>query len=56
VTISIGAAAGNKIILFAPAVQMINPSKQEISGARLIGYDLRFTPSSGNDELTIVTQ
>lgn len=53
---TIGTAAGYKIILHAPAVQLINPTKQEINGARLIGYDLRIVPVSGNDELRIVTQ
>ncbi len=54
--LTIGTAAGNKIILFAPAVQMINPTKRDLNGSRLIGYDLRFTPLAGNDELRIVTQ
>jgi hypothetical protein len=54
--LTIGTAAGNKIILFAPKVQLINPSKQDMQGSRLIGYDLRVTPNSGNDELTIITQ
>lgn len=56
---TIGTAAGNKIILHAPAVQLINPSKAELNGTRLIGYDLRLVPTaagSGNDELRIVTQ
>lgn len=53
---TVGTAAGNKIIVFAPSVQMINPTKQEINGSRLCGYDLRIVPSSGNDELRIVTQ
>lgn len=53
---TIGTAAGYKIILHAPAVQLINPTKQEINGARLIGYDLRIVPVSGNDELRIVTK
>ena len=26
------------------------------NGRRLIGFDLRFLPSAGNDELTIVTK
>lgn len=52
--IDIGTVAGNRIMLHAPAVQLINPSKQEINGSRLIGYDLRLVPSSGNDELRIV--
>jgi hypothetical protein len=54
--LTIGTAAGNKIILFAPAVQMINPRKEELDGSRMIGFDLRFTPLAGNDELVIVTQ
>ena len=56
---TIGTAAGNKIIIHAPAVQLINPSKGEVNGTRLIGYDLRLVPTaagSGNDELRIVTQ
>jgi hypothetical protein len=55
--LTIGLAAGNKIILHAPAVQLINPTKQNINGRRLCGYDLRLVPgSAGNDELRIVTQ
>lgn len=54
--ITIGSAAGNKIIVHAPAVQLINPVKAELNGRRLIGYQLRVVPSSGNDELRIVTQ
>ena len=56
---TIGTAAGNKIIIHAPAVQLINPSKGELNGTRLIGYDLRLVPTAagtGNDELRIVTQ
>lgn len=54
--LTIGTAAGNKIILFAPAVQLINPSKQELNGRRLVGYDCRFVPVSGNDEVRLITQ
>ena len=54
--LTIGTAAGNKIILFAPAVQRITPTKQELNGRRLIGYDLRFVPVSGNDEVRVITQ
>lgn len=53
---TIGSAAGNKIILFAPAVQLLAPKKVEKNGRRLIGYDLRFLPLNGNDEWRIVTQ
>jgi hypothetical protein len=53
--LTIGTATGNKMIIHAPAVQLINPSKQELNGSRLIGYDLRIVPNTGNDELRIVT-
>lgn len=59
VALTIGLSAGNKIILFAPAVQLINPAKQDYNGARLIGYDMRLVPTpagTGNDELRIITQ
>lgn len=56
--LTIGLTTGNKIIIYAPAVQLINPSKQDVNGSRLIGYDLRLVPTaagSGNDELRIVS-
>lgn len=53
--LTIGLSAGNQIIVYAPAVQMINPKKVDANGERLIGYDLRFTPLSGNDELVIAS-
>lgn len=54
--LTIGTAAGNKIILFAPKVQLINPKKVDRNRARLVGFDLRLVPNAGNDELLIVTQ
>lgn len=53
---TIGTAAGNKIILFAPAVQLITPAKAELNGKRVQGYSLRLCPLAGNDELRIITQ
>lgn len=56
---TIGLAAGNKIIVHAPAVQLLSPSKVDLNGRRLVGFDLRFVPSpggAGNDEWRIVTQ
>lgn len=49
-----GTAAGYKAMLFLPALQLINPSKVEVNGRLLCGYDLRAVPSSGNDEIKIV--
>lgn len=54
--LTIGTAAGNKIIVFASAVQLTNPRKSELNGKRLIGFDLRLVPINGNDEWLIVTQ
>lgn len=49
-----GSVAGGKVLLFAPAAQRINPSHQDNDGRIHIGFDLRLTPVSGNDELRIV--
>lgn len=56
VAITIGTSTGNKMIVHAPSVQLVNPKKVDKSGARMIGYDLRLVPTSagtGNDELRI---
>jgi hypothetical protein len=53
--LTIGTAAGNKILIYMPKVQLINPKKAEREKARLIGYDLRLVPNSGNDDITIIT-
>lgn len=49
-----GTTAGNKMLVFAPSVQLINPRKEDKGGRRMIGFDLRFLPSTSNDELKIV--
>lgn len=49
-----GVTGGNKVLVFAPAVQRINPRQADYNGYRHISLDLRLTPSSGNDELLIV--
>jgi hypothetical protein len=53
VGITHGTAAGNTIVLFAPAVQRINPRVEDVEGRAMLSMDLRLTPSSGNDELRI---
>ncbi len=53
-----GTVVGQKVLLHLPTAQFINPSKTELNGRRLIGYDLRAVPTpggSGNDELRITT-
>lgn len=49
-----GTTAGGKIIVFAPAVQRINPRHVDFNGNAHLGTDLRLLPSAGNDELRIV--
>lgn len=51
---TIGTAAGNKVLVFAPAAQLTNPRKSELNGKRLIGFDVRLVPVNGNDEWRIV--
>lgn len=51
----LGSSTGNKIMLHLPAVQFINPKKEELQGKRLIGFDLRVVPVSGNDEIRIIS-
>ena len=49
-----GTVAGNKVMVWMPAVQITTPSKADENGKLMIGYDLRLVPSAGNDELKIV--
>jgi hypothetical protein len=48
-----GTIANRKVGVFMPTVQLINPTKGELNGKRMISYDLRVVPSSGNDEIRI---
>lgn len=50
-----GTVANNKLLFWLPSVQRINPTKAEANGKRLVGFDLRAVPVSGNDEIRIVT-
>ena len=49
-----GTTAGYKVMFYAPAVQLIDPSIVDNNGKLLCGYKARFVPSSGNDELKLV--
>ncbi len=48
-----GTTAGAIVGVFMTATQLINPSKADVNGRRLIGFDLRSVPSAGNDDLVI---
>ena len=49
-----GSTAGSKVIVYAPAMQLINPVDEEYNGRLLNGFDARLVPSAGNDELRLV--
>jgi len=49
-----GTVAGYKILVFFPVVQLLNPTKVDVDGRLLIGYDVRALPSAGNDEFKLV--
>lgn len=51
----LGLTTGNRIMLFMPAVQLINPTKEVFNGQRMIAYDLQVNPVAGNDELRIIS-
>lgn len=48
-----GTATGNRVLVFAPQVQLINWSKADVNGRRLISFDGRILPTTGNDDLRI---
>jgi hypothetical protein len=50
-----GTVANDKVMVFMPAVQLKEPTKEELNGERLIGYKLRMLPLTGNDEIRLVT-
>jgi len=50
-----GTVANRKSGIWIPQVQLINPAKAEINGKRLISFDLRCVPTSGNDEIRLIT-
>ena len=52
---TIGTATGNKIMLYAPAVQFKNPKKVDFNGQILIGLDMALLPVAGNDEIKLIS-
>ena len=52
-----GTVAGYKLLTFMPNVQLKSPAKGNLSGRRVIDYEINPVPSTGagNDELRIVT-
>jgi hypothetical protein len=50
------ATAGQIVGIYMAGVQLINPKKTDFNGRRLIGFDMRSVPVSGNDDLIIYTK
>lgn len=53
-----GTVNGFRVGLFLPTVQFINPTKEELNGRRLLGYDLRGVPDpagTGNNEVRVLS-
>lgn len=50
-----GTVANQRSMLWVPGAQLINPTKGEINGKRMVGFDIRAVPVAGNDEMRIVT-
>ncbi len=49
-----GAAAGYRMSVTGPAVQLIEPAETEVNDRALEGWSMRWTPSTGNDEMRLV--
>jgi len=49
-----GTVQGDKVMVFMPSVQRIEPTKEEKNGMRMLGYKLNVNPKAGNDEIRIV--
>ena len=50
-----GTVANLKSGVWLPAVQLINPTKAEVNGKRLVSFDMRCVPLTGNDEVRLIT-
>lgn len=54
VALKVGLVTGNSILIYGPAVQLSSPKKVDVQGIRYVGFDLKFIPVSGNDEIRLV--
>lgn len=51
-----GTVANQRMLMWMPTVQRINPQKTEVNGKRMVSFDLRLVPgTTGNDEIRVVT-
>ena len=51
-----GTAAGNIVVVHMPKIQRLNPRIEDVNGQAFHTYDFRALPTSGNDELRIVSR
>lgn len=49
-----GTVQGDKVLVFMPSVQRIEPTKEEKNGQRMLAYKLNVNPKNGNDDIRIV--
>ena len=56
VSLEHGTTAGSIVGVHMAAVQLINPTKADANGRRLIGFDTRSVPVVGNDDLIIYSK
>lgn len=50
-----GTVPNDKVAVFLSAAQFKEPTKEDLNGERMIGYNVRATPVDGNDEIRIIT-
>ena len=50
-----GTVSNRKSMLWMPSVQLINPGKADVNGKRMVSFDLRILPNTGNDEIRLIT-
>lgn len=51
-----GATAGERVGIWCPAVQRVDPQAQDYEGRVLMQTELRILPNSGNDEIRIIAR
>lgn len=56
IDITQGTVAGNKVQVTSSGVQLANPRYSEQDGVQMLQMDMRFVPTSGNDEISIVVK
>jgi len=54
VALKIGLITGNSVLVYGPAAQLSSPKKVAVQGIRYVGFDLKFIPVVGNDEIRLV--